>query len=197
MKRTSLFLSPCLLLAIVFTSCAPQTTGIRVPTDIISGFPTPRFTAQADAPDWLLMAVQFHGHLGPGLVFSCLVGKAGLEAVGAQGYFDVEVTAYGPLAEPPQSCVLDGLQLATGATLGKRNINIVESEEYVFVIRNRRTEATVEIRPTPFVLELLPPFSTDNLPAGEPQDLMQHAETVGRKMLGMSRDELMVITSIP
>ena len=197
MKQTLLFLFPCILLAIVLTSCAPQTTDVRMPTGIISGFPTPRFTAQADDPEWLLIAVQFHGHLGPGLVFSCLVGKAGLEAVGAQGYFDVEVTAYGPLAEPPESCVLDGLQLATGATLGKRNINVVEAEEYVFVVKNRRTDDTVEIRPTPFVLELLPPFSTNNLPAGEPQDLMQHAEAVGRRMLGMSRDELMVVEMVP
>ena len=111
MKRT-LFLLPCTILAIALTSCAPQTTDVKLD---FTGFPTPRFTAEADDPAWLIMAVQFHGHLGPGLVFSCLVGKAGLEAVGAQGFFDVEVTAYGPLAEPPESCVLDGLQLATGA----------------------------------------------------------------------------------
>ena len=45
----------------------------------------------------------------------------GLRAVEAKGYFDVEVTCEGPLAKPPQSCFLDGVQVATGATLGKRN----------------------------------------------------------------------------
>ena len=81
--------------------------------------PQPHYQRQASDPAWLATVVQFHGHLGPAVVAGARMGTAGLRAVEAQGFFDVEVTCEGPLAKPPQSCFLDGVQVATGATMGK------------------------------------------------------------------------------
>ena len=82
----------------------------------------------------------------------------GLRAVEAKGYFDVEVTCEGPLAKPPQSCFLDGVQVATGATLGKRTLQWVQADRLTMRIKNTRTGKTAVLRPTPALLELLASF---------------------------------------
>jgi len=82
------------------------------------------------------------------VVVGARLGMAGIHAVDAKGYFDVEVTCEGPFAKPPGSCFLDGVQVATGATLGKRAISTVEAEKIVLRIRNTETGKTAEVRPT-------------------------------------------------
>ena len=90
--------------------------------------PKPRYEHRDSDPAWLESIVQFHGHLGPSIIAGARLGMAGLQAVDAKGYFDVEVTCEGPFVKPPQSCFLDGLQVSTGATMGKRNLNYRRSK---------------------------------------------------------------------
>ena len=66
-------------------------------------------------------AMKFHGHLGPYLVLGLLAGALGLKKTGAKKYFGLEVKVYGANIKP-KSCLIDGLQLSTGATYGKGNI---------------------------------------------------------------------------
>ena len=73
----------------------------------------------------------------------------GLRAVEANGFFDIEVTCEGPFARPPQACFLDGVQVATGATMGKRTINWVQADQIVVRLKNTRTGKAAELRPTP------------------------------------------------
>lgn len=120
--------------------------------------PRPDYRAEPSDPEWLRQAVQLHGHLGPAMVAGVRMGLAGLRAVGAQGYFDVEVSCTGPLARPPQSCLLDGVQIATGATLGKRNLHSVEAEALAIRVRNTKTGKMVEVRPTEKLLKQLGAF---------------------------------------
>ena len=168
MKRSLIFLFLCVLSAIAVA----QTAGVKL------GLPRAHYHPEKDDPPWLAAVTQFHGHLGPAIIFGCRAGMVALDAVGAQGYFDVEVTAQGPFAKPPQSCVLDGLQLSTGATLGKRNLNIVESEDYVIIVKNKRTGAAVEIRPTAELMKLLP---NERLDSGDAHADMHRAEAkIGR-----------------
>ena len=61
--------------------------------------PTPDYHRQPSDPAWLAQVVQIHGHLGPSVVAGARMGMVGLGAVGAKGYFDVEVTCEGPLAQ--------------------------------------------------------------------------------------------------
>ena len=76
--------------------------------------------------EFLSQAVKFHGHLGPYMIL-------GLRA----GLFANQVLEKDPmnteaiietLPRPPQSCFVDGVQFATGCTMGKRNISLVEGE---------------------------------------------------------------------
>ncbi|MCL2711318.1 MAG: formylmethanofuran dehydrogenase subunit E family protein [Planctomycetaceae bacterium] len=210
MKRTLLFLSPCILLviAIIAVGCSPtQTPPLSLPlVDVaeIIGFPKPNYNAEQDDPEWLTKATHFHGHLGPAIIFGCRVGAAALDALGAKGYFDVEITAQGPFAEPPKSCVLDGLQLSTGATLGKRNLHVVVQDEYVITVKNRRTGVSVEIRPTPELVELMwsrlePDHDDeeDDEDDDEHNDEMRRVEAVARQIANMPLNEMMTLKRIP
>jgi len=148
------------------------------------------------------MATQFHGHLGPAIIFGCRVGMTALDAVDAKGYFDVEVTAQGPFAGPPKSCVLDGLQLSTGATLGKRNLNVVISEEYVITVKNKRTDVSVEIRPTPELIKLMwsrlePDHDDDDDHNDDANAEMRRVEAVARQIANMPQDKIMTIKKKP
>jgi len=102
--------------------------------------------------------VQFHGHLGPAVIAGARMGMIGLRAVEAKGYFDVEVTCEGPLAKPPKSCFLDGLQVATGATMGKRALQWVEADRIMVRVKNTRTGVVAELRPTTTLMDLLTAF---------------------------------------
>ena len=64
---------------------------------------------------------EFHGHLGPYLILGLLMGECGLRKVRAKKYFGIAVKVRG-VNNKPQSCLVDGLQLSTGATYGKGNI---------------------------------------------------------------------------
>jgi len=67
----------------------------------------------------------FHGHLGPFLVIGLRMGMVARRLLQFEGHFDVRVTAFTG-RETPISCIVDGLQFGTGATLGKGNIEVAE-----------------------------------------------------------------------
>ncbi len=66
-------------------------------------------------------AIKFHGHLGPWLVLGVLMGEYALKKIKAEKYFDLDIKVWGA-HKKPKSCLIDGLQLSTGATYGKGNI---------------------------------------------------------------------------
>jgi len=66
--------------------------------------------------------VNFHGHLGPYLVLGILAGELALKELGCKKHFGLEVKVWGA-TQRPKSCIIDGLQLSTGATFGKGNIS--------------------------------------------------------------------------
>lgn len=65
--------------------------------------------------------VKFHGHLGPYLVLGILAGEIALKKLRCKKYFGLKVKVWGA-TKKPKSCLIDGLQLSTGATYGKGNI---------------------------------------------------------------------------
>ena len=117
--------------------------------------PLPHYQPQAGDPAWLPLLVQLHGHLGPWVVLGFRLGAAGRQALGAEGYFDLEVVATGPFDRPPAACFLDGLQLATGATWGKRNVCWQPGEEISVRVTHRITGKQVLVRPRKEVVEAL------------------------------------------
>jgi formylmethanofuran dehydrogenase subunit E len=64
---------------------------------------------------------KFHGHLGPFLVLGIRMGLASLKELGSTGYSNIQAEAKAG-STPPMSCLVDGIQISTGCTLGKGNI---------------------------------------------------------------------------
>jgi len=90
-------------------------------------------------------AIKFHGHLGPWLVLGLLMGKYGLKKINAKKYFGLSLSVSG-LRKKPKSCLIDGLQLSTGCTLGKGNIRILKSKSVFVNFKNKRTNKKITLR---------------------------------------------------
>ena len=85
-------------------------------------------------------AVRFHGHIGPFLVLGL---KAGLFANGVLGKDSFKTQAVVETdPTPPCSCIVDGIQIATGCTMGKGNIELKSgsSLSVTFVKGDKRLE---------------------------------------------------------
>jgi formylmethanofuran dehydrogenase subunit E len=160
--------------------------------------PKPHFQQRPGDPPWLAQVAQFHGHLGPSVVAGTRFGMAGLRAVGAHGFFDVEVTCEGPFAKPPQSCFLDGLQVGTGATLGKRSIIWTPADEVLVRVKNTRTGKVVELHPTTRLLELVaflkpPATNVESKEEGHKHENEASVEALARKIAAIPDSEIIVL----
>jgi formylmethanofuran dehydrogenase subunit E len=68
-------------------------------------------------PDW---AFQFHGHRCPFMPLGFRMGRLALERLGVDREKDHTLHVFAELGEGhPQTCLMDGIQIATGATFGK------------------------------------------------------------------------------
>lgn len=74
-------------------------------------------TAQHIAPAW---AFEFHGHQCPFMPIGYRMGRLALEKLGVEREKDHGFFVIAELGEGhPQTCMMDGIQAATGATFGK------------------------------------------------------------------------------
>jgi len=69
----------------------------------------------------------FHGHLGPYIVLGYRMGIYVRQNFCGDP-FSMKAAVYCQ-GVPPQSCLADGVQIGSGCTLGKRNIEIVACDE--------------------------------------------------------------------
>jgi len=77
----------------------------------------------------LTQAGRFHGHIGPFLAIGLRMGFAANEALGRAPMQTGARVRVEP--RPPRSCVIDGIQIASGCTMGKRNIEITPDADAV------------------------------------------------------------------
>ncbi|MDD4894794.1 MAG: formylmethanofuran dehydrogenase subunit E family protein [Candidatus Omnitrophica bacterium] len=89
-------------------------------------------------------AIKFHGHLGPYLVLGIRAGETALKKFGNKKYFGLEVKAWGA-TKKPKSCLIDGLQLSTGATYGKGNIQKIKGSRIKILLRNLENNKRIKI----------------------------------------------------
>lgn len=163
----------------------------------ISQLPRPDYERLDSDPEWLAYAAQFHGHLGPWAAAGTRLGMAAVREVGATGYFDVEVVCEGPFVKPPNSCFLDGLQVSTGATLGKRNLHWAgdPTDDIVVRVRNTRTGARAEICPTGRLMEILATLKPRAKVAESAEHADDHAvEALARTIAALPDREILVVT---
>jgi formylmethanofuran dehydrogenase subunit E len=92
----------------------------------------------------LKKAAEFHGHLGPYLVLGLLSGGLAVRKLKAKKYFGLKIKAWGA-TQKPKSCLIDGLQLSTGATYGKGNIEKAKGKKIVILFSNLKNKKNIEV----------------------------------------------------
>jgi formylmethanofuran dehydrogenase subunit E len=91
--------------------------------------------------DDLREAIQFHGHLCPGLSLGYRVAKAALRELDAERPQDEELVA----VVENDSCAVDAIQFVTGCTFGKGNLVFRDYGKHVYTFFNRRTGKGIRI----------------------------------------------------
>ncbi|MDA8422244.1 MAG: FmdE family protein [Nitrospiraceae bacterium] len=91
--------------------------------------------------DDLRNAIQFHGHLCPGLSLGFRVAKAALRELNAARPQDEELVC---IVEN-DSCAADAIQFITGCTFGKGNLIFRDYGKHVYTFFNRRTGQGIRI----------------------------------------------------
>lgn len=131
------------------------------------------------------LLTSLHGHLGPYVVLGYRMGRLALEASGSGGHFDISAVVHCKL-DPPVSCLIDGIQLGSGCTLGKRNIRAVEFEGAPYAVFETKLGEKVTVK----LLEGIPEL------VGR---LIEEAgiEAAGRRLLEMDAGDLFDILTGP
>jgi formylmethanofuran dehydrogenase subunit E len=96
------------------------------------------------------LVAAIHGAPGPWAVAGYRMGRHALGKLGlASGSFDLEVTHHTP-REVMYSCIADGAAAATGASVGKLNLNLVDSsaDHLQTTYRRKSTGQAITLRPT-------------------------------------------------
>ncbi len=92
----------------------------------------------------LKRAVEFHGHLGPYLVLGLLMGELAVKVLECKKHFGIKILVSGA-TEKPKSCLIDGLQLSTGCTYGKGNIEKIKGRAIQVLFSNLENKKTLVI----------------------------------------------------
>jgi len=89
-------------------------------------------------------AAEFHGHLGPYLVLGMKMGLLAKNKLDATP-FEIKAEIHTE-RKTPRSCILDGIQFTSGCTLGKGNIDVVESDEIFGIFFKGESKFVIKIR---------------------------------------------------
>jgi len=130
-------------------------------------------------------AVRFHGHLGPYLVLGILAGDLLLKKIKCDKYFGLDIKVYGASLKP-KSCLIDGLQLSTGATYGKGNITKFDGKQIKIECCKQNCRGKAILRFSKYLLKEL-------------ENVMTHrdAEALARKLYDSDISKLLNITLNP
>lgn len=98
----------------------------------------------------LASVAAIHGGSGPWVVAGYRMGRHALAKLGLpEGSFDLEVVHRSPRSVQ-YSCIADGAAAATGASLGKLNLSMVDAEPATVATtyKSKSTGKTVTLRPS-------------------------------------------------
>jgi len=109
----------------------------------------------------------FHGHLGPFLVIGVRAGLIGLMKLGIQKSDPKLATTVMLKNSIPFSCILDGVQIATGCTVGNKRLRLENSSSVAIIFENKNGKK-VEIEVNSAALnKLIEQLSAENVEAEE------------------------------
>lgn len=137
-----------------------------------------------DAVPALDRSTMIHGAAEPFAVAGYRMGEAALAALGlSRSSADLEVVHHSP-RQRQFSSIVDGLQAATGASLGQWNLSLVEAKSgpAFSIVRNKRTGQSVR-------LTLLPAFVKEH--AGLPVPARAAAAS---RLTGVPPEQIFALT---
>lgn len=159
--------------------CYAQTTAAQTPTQNRPARADTASTAD-DGERAARETAAIHGAAGPFAVAGYRIGARAMRELGAlKGGFGVDVLHEAP-AEVQWSCVVDGLQAATGASLGKLNLRLTTApaDRVRSVVTDRESGARLVFRLKDSFLKRF-----FNVPVPD-------LEAAGREALKLSDDEI-------
>lgn len=126
-------------------------TGAAPPVTVRSQAGANAWNAAQPPADWWAEIRRQHGHVGPWNVLGWRIGQAALrELHSTWGRHELEVICYVPL-QTPFTCLVDGLSVGTGNTLGRLDLRLAEvldyRESFVAVRRKDQPGTVLEFRP--------------------------------------------------
>jgi formylmethanofuran dehydrogenase subunit E len=123
----------------------------------------------------------FHGHLGPYIVMGYRIGRYASEYFG-KNPFNMKAKVYCS-GTTPQSCLADGVQLGSGCTVGKRNIDLEISDDI-----------KCEFESGGKMIVLVP--KKFEIPKSSDEDYELIIEEFAEKMYGLKDSELFEVSGI-
>ena len=126
-------------------------------------------TSRVESTNWMYELKQVHGHVGPWNVLGWRIGKAALRELGGTwGQHELDVICYIPL-KTPYSCLVDGLIVGTGNSMGRLDIRFGEvmtmADIHVSVQRKDGTGPVLLFKPDQKYLEQIRHQPDDQLAA--------------------------------
>jgi formylmethanofuran dehydrogenase subunit E len=89
---------------------------------------------------------RFHGHIGPYAIVGYKMGEIANKMLGSDPFSKKAVAWTG--TTPPLSCIIDGLQISSGCTMGKGNILVhQESSPKVQFTNNDGKKIKITLKP--------------------------------------------------
>ncbi|MFC0875124.1 FmdE family protein [Saccharicrinis sp. FJH2] len=102
-----------------------------------------------DPKDWLEFGQKFHGHKCPAMPNGLRVGSAAMNALGVERTGDSALHAILDLGENHcATCFADGIQVITGCTFGKGNIEKTHKGKWALTLIDKKTNRAVRVTPT-------------------------------------------------
>ena len=122
-----------------------------------------------ESTNWMQELKQVHGHVGPWNVLGWRIGKAALRELGGTwGQHELDIICYIPL-KTPYSCLVDGLIVGTGNSMGRLDIRLGEvmtmADIHVSVRRKDGTGPVLLFKPDQKYLEKIRHQPDDQLQA--------------------------------
>ena len=102
------------------------------------------------SPDLLKTGIEFHGHKCPAMPLGMRAGLAALKKLGVERASNKELYGYcetGP--SHATACFVDGLQVATGCTFGKGNIEKLNLGKTAFTLVDVKNKRSVRVSLNP------------------------------------------------
>ena len=121
----------------------------------------------------LKLIEKFHGHLGPYAVLGYRMGLIANEKIGTDCFSKNAIVFTGN--NPPLSCIIDGLQLSSGCTLGKGNIEVIDGD-CAKVVFSKKSGEKIEIKLKDNVREEIDKIVNEGNMVGYSQDIYKKTD---------------------